>query len=39
MNFFRSYIDELKDALDELSEEVIEQVLDIINVDCGTVFL
>jgi hypothetical protein len=39
MNFFRSYIDELKDALDELSEEVIEQVLDIIHVDCGTVFL
>jgi D-sedoheptulose 7-phosphate isomerase len=31
MNFFQSYIDELKEALDELSEEVIGQVLDILH--------
>jgi len=32
MNFFQSYIDDLKDALDELSEEVLGQVLDILHV-------
>jgi len=32
MKFFKSYIDELKEALDDLSEDVIEQVLDILHV-------
>ena len=32
MNFFQSYIDELKEALDSLSGDVIEQVLDILHV-------
>jgi D-sedoheptulose 7-phosphate isomerase len=32
MNFVKSYIDELKEALDDLSEDVIEQVLDILHV-------
>jgi D-sedoheptulose 7-phosphate isomerase len=32
MNFVNSYIDELKEALDNLSEDVIEQVLDILHV-------
>jgi D-sedoheptulose 7-phosphate isomerase len=31
MNLFHSYIAELKDALDDLSEEVIDQVLDILH--------
>jgi D-sedoheptulose 7-phosphate isomerase len=32
MNFVNSYIDELKEALDDLSEDVIEQVLHILHV-------
>ena len=32
MNFIKSYIDELKEALDDLSEDVIEHVLDILHV-------
>ena len=32
MNFFKSYIDELKEAVDDLSEDAIEQVLDILHV-------
>lgn len=32
MNFFKSYIYELKETLDDLSEDVIEQVLDILHV-------
>ena len=31
MEFVSSYIDELKDILDELSEEVIEQVLEVLH--------
>jgi D-sedoheptulose 7-phosphate isomerase len=31
MEFVSTYIDELKDILDELSEEVIEQVLDVLH--------
>ncbi len=32
MKFIKSYIDELKEALDDLSEDVIEHVLDILHV-------
>ena len=31
MNIIQSYIDELKETLDNLSEEVIEQVLDVLH--------